>query len=149
MPDRQLLAALLGVSFLGVGCAGSPSPEVRIATAAELVAELGRAGWTVRPTTLLTPSGLFSTGAAYTAELVPPAQTLLVFDATEDGEPLPSGLVDSDVARLRQAFAGQGAVVYRRPRLIVVTFGRARGALDDRLEAWLGAPVGAGGERAG
>ena len=137
---RARFAILLS---LVAGCAVAPRSDVRVTTAAELVAELGRAGWTVRPAALLTPIGLASTGTAYTAELVAPGRTLLVFDTTVDGEPMAPDQVDADVARLRRAFAGEGAVVYRRPRLVVVTFGRVRDALDDRLERWLGAPVAA------
>lgn len=146
-----MLARSAVALLLLAGCAAPPPTEVQVATASDLVAALGRAGWTVRPTTLLTPTGLFSAGTAYTAELVPPRRTLLVFDTTEDGGPMAPERIDSDVTQLRRAFAGQGAVVYRRPRLLVVTFGRARGALDDRLEQWLGRPVSAlpGGERSG
>ena len=143
---------LLAACLLVAGCAGVPPADVSVETGPELIAELGRAGWAVRPTQLVALSGLASTGAAYTAEQVPPDEhVLLVFDTTEDGEPMPADRVDADVTQLRRLFAGRGVVIYRQPRLLVVTFGRARTALGDRLERWLGVPVTAAprGERSG
>lgn len=146
-----MLARVLVASLVLIGCASAPRSDVTVTTSQELIGALGRAGWTVRADRLLSPTGLFSTGAAYTAEQVPPGRRLLVFDTTEDGEPMPSGLVDSDVAQLRRLYAGRGVTVYRRPRVMVLTFGRGRNALDDRLESWLGRPVTAApeGEREG
>ncbi len=49
--------------------------------------------------------------------------------------------LDRDAVLLTRRYAGTGIAVYKRPALLVVTFGRIRTELDLRLVQALGAPT--------
>jgi hypothetical protein len=132
------LAALLAA---GPGCAGPAAPAARGADAAppvetrdDLVRAFLEQGWTLRPIAFSTPSGVTGSGTAYHVQ----GRPVIIYDYASPEEA--EAHTHDDAVRLLQLGAGREAVVYRRASLVVVTFGRERGAFEIRLARLLAGP---------
>ena len=132
------LAALLAA---GSGCAGPGAPadsgtDARppTETSGDLVRAFLEQGWTVHPVAFSTPFGVAGEGTVYRVQ----SRTVVVYDYTSPEEA--EARAPEDAARLLRLGAGQEVTVYRRPSLVVVTFGRARGAFELRLARLLTGP---------
>lgn len=125
------------------GCAAPRPAAERAETRRDLTRALIARGWVVEPTDNADPFGVASRGTAYLVRRRgADARRLVTFEAppTDDGAPDRDAL-DADYVFLRQRLAGRSAVFYRRPALLVVTFGAGRTELDLRLIQLLGLPV--------
>ncbi|PAP78260.1 hypothetical protein [Rubrivirga marina] len=132
------LAALLAA---GPGCAGpgapaTPETDARppVETDDDLVRAFLVRGWTVLPVGFSTPFGVAGEGTVYRVQ----NRTVVVYDYASPEEAEAHAHEDAD--RLLRLGAGQEVTVYRRPSLVVVTFGRARGAFEIRLARLLAGP---------
>ena len=134
----------LALVLLAAGCtAPGPASDAPVETRRELAAALTARGWTVEPVALADELGVAATGTAYRVRRQrADGRALLVFEAapTDSGAPDDDAL-DRDLVTLRQRAAGRGAVFYRRPGLLVLTFPAGRAELDLRLAQLLGPPV--------
>lgn len=138
-PMRALaLAALLAA---GLGCAGPGSPagwaaggSPPVETRDDLVRAFLEQGWTLRPIAFSTPFGVTGSGTAYHVQ----GRPVIIYDYASPEEA--EAHAHDDAVRLLQLGAGQEAVVYRRTSLVVITFGRARGAFEIRLARLLAGP---------
>ena len=134
--------ALLLVAVLAAGCA-TPRPSADLVeTRGTLTSALIARGWVVEPTDLVNAFGVEAPGTAYLVRRRGyDRRRLVAFEAPETDDGPDRAALDRDVVTLRQQLAGQSAVFYRRPDLLVVTFGAGRTELDLRLSQLLGPPV--------
>ena len=141
VPRRPALGLAL-IACAVAGCATPPAGSALVETRRDLTRALTSGGWTVEPTDLVDAFGVEAAGTAYVVRRrAGDRRRLLVFEApVTDGGP-DRGALDRDHVLLRQRLAGQSAVFYRRPALLVVTSGVGRTALDLRLAQLLGPPV--------
>ena len=139
-PVPMTRALPLVLALVAAGCATS-APAVTLAdTRAELTRALTARGWVVEPTDLVNAFGVESRGTAYSVRRRSgDGRRLVVFEAPETDDVSDRDALDRD----RQQLAGQSAVFYRRPALLVVTLGAGRTELDLRLAQLLGPPVSA------
>ena len=142
MTSTSPLGFCLALVLVAAGCVGPRSaaelPETREALARALTAR----GWVVEPTDLVNAFGVEAPGTAYLVRRQNgDRRRLVTFEAPETDDGPNRAALDGDFITLRQQLAGQSAVFYRRPDLLVVTFGPGRTELDLRLSQLLGPPV--------
>lgn len=131
LPLLALLATLPACS--GSGRATAPLAETR----EDLVRSLTARGWVVEPVSILSPTGLSTMGTRYAVrQQRRDAREVQVYEYPEPD----SDVVDRDVHQLLSRTAGSGTTLYRRPSLVVLTFGRTRTPLDAELTRLLGPP---------
>lgn len=128
-----------GVLLFGTGCAGVlPGPAPDGTPPAESRHDLVRAfheqGWTTIPLQFVQPVGIVGQGTVYSVH----GRTVVVYDYASAEEAAAAAL--DDARRLRRLAAGRGATVYRRPALVVLTYGRTRTAFDLELARILSGP---------
>ena len=130
-----VLGALIvaGCAPLGLTRAAdeTPPPETR----GDLVRAFLDRGWTTTPLALDTPVDVVGQGTVYRVE----GRTVVVYDYVSAEEAEEHAM--DDARWLLRLTAGQGTRVYRRPSLVVVTYGRARTAFDLRLADLLAGPL--------
>jgi hypothetical protein len=120
-------------------CAGPAIPEPPLAeTRQDLVRSLVARGWVVEPLALADLPGLSVKGTRYTVrQQRRDEREIHVYEYAEDDR----GAIPADVQLLLGRTAGLGTTLYRRPGLVVLTFGRTWSLLDTHLARVLGPPV--------
>lgn len=125
IPIALLLAAIW------TGCAAPATTGTAVIdTERELVRYLIGHGWSVEPVETADDVGLATTGTVYRVRRSRwDGREVRVFAYDDDERPA----LDRDAVLLTRRHAGTGIAVYKRPALLVVTFGRIRTELDLRL----------------
>jgi len=143
MRPLLLLVVLASSALLAAAGCASPRPDPgSVETRRDLARALVARGWVVEPTDNVDPFRVESQGTAYLVRRQgADGRRMLAFEAPPSDDGPDRDALDRDYVVLRQRLAGQGAVFYRRPALLVVTFGRGRTELDLRLAQLLGTPV--------
>ena len=129
--------ALLALVLAGCAPLGLTLPDGRTPpdeTRGDLVRAFLDHGWTTVPVALTHPAGMIGVGTVYRVE----GRVVAVYDYASAEEASEAAM--DDARWLLRNTAGQGTRVYRRPSLVVVTYGRTRGTFDLHLERLLAGP---------
>lgn len=132
------LATALAATLALAGCAAllpaDAPPDPTVESRHDLVRAFHERGWATRPVAFRQPLGIVGQGTVYRVE----GRTLTVFDYASPEQAAMAA--PRDAIRLLRLEAGQGAQVYRRETLVVLTYGRRLGAFDMRMAALLSGP---------
>lgn len=126
---------LLGLALLLAGCASlAPAEEPPAESRHDLVRAFSERGWRAVPLQFVRPVGVVGEGTVYRVE----GRTVVVYDYASPEEA--AAAAPDDAARLLRLEAGKGVEVYRRPTLVVLTYGRMQTAFDRQLAELLAGP---------
>ncbi|WP_420455102.1 hypothetical protein [Rubrivirga sp.] len=131
-------------ALLLAGCASlgpTPSETPGVETRGDLVRAFSERGWRAVPVRFVRPVGVVGEGTVYRVE----GRTVVVYDYASPEQA--AAAAPADVVRLVRLDAGRGVQAYRRPALVVLTYGRLRTAFDLRLADLLAGPSVARAER--
>ncbi len=137
MRSLALVAALTLAGCAGLGPADAEAPGVGapgVETRSDLVRAFSERGWRAVPVQFVRPIGIVGEGTVYRVE----GRTVVVYDYASPEQA--AAAAPADEVRLVRLDAGLGVQAYRRPTLVVLTYGRLRTAFDLRLADLLTGP---------